>query len=122
MEAYVLTVKKWERDIMVAIDKDVRTARSSFEQIAARRAAREFAEADLDAEEKKLQSGKSTPYTVLQKLRDLTTARGNEIQALVTYNNNLSQLSQDEGTTLERFHINIHLYPEMASTGATHEP
>lgn len=105
MEGFVLTVKRWERDIMVDIDKDIRTARSSYEQVGARRAARQFAEADLDAEEKKLQSGKSTPYTVLQKLRDLTTARGNEILALSTYNKNLSQLSQDEGTTLERLKV-----------------
>ena len=39
--------------------------------------------------------------------RDLTTARGNEIQALDNYNKALSQLSLDEGTTLQRLGINI---------------
>jgi outer membrane protein TolC len=61
----------------------------------------------LDAEQKKLESGKSTTYTVLQIQRDLTTARGNEIQALDSYNKALSQLSFDEGSTLERLGINL---------------
>jgi hypothetical protein len=39
--------------------------------------------------------------------RDLTTARGNEIQALDAYNKNLSQLSFDEGTTLERLNVDL---------------
>jgi len=93
----LLTVKRWERDIMVAIDNDIKQAQSSFEQVGATRAAREFAEAALDAEQKKLENGKSKPYTVLQTQRDLTTARGNEIQALDNDNKNLAQLSLDEG-------------------------
>jgi hypothetical protein len=39
--------------------------------------------------------------------RDLTTARGNEIQALATYNKALAQLSLDEGSTLKRLSINV---------------
>ena len=64
-----------------------------------------YQESALDAEQKKLESGKSTTYTVLQVQRDLTSARGSEIQALDTYNKSLSQLSLDEGTTLERLGI-----------------
>ena len=75
--------------------------------MAATRAAREYAADALDAEQKKLESGKSTTYTVLQMQRDLTTARGNEIQALATYNKALAQLSLDEGTTLQRLGINV---------------
>jgi hypothetical protein len=37
----------------------------------------------------------------------LTSARGLEIQALNLYNNNLAQLSLDEGTTLERLNIDF---------------
>jgi len=54
-----------------------------------------------------LESGKSTTYTVLQVQRDLTTARGNEIQALDTYNKSLSQLSLHEGSTLDRLEIRL---------------
>ena len=107
MEQLLLTLKKLEQTIMVQIDNDIKQAESSFQQVAATRTAREYAAAALDAEQKKLESGKSTTYTVLQIQRDLTTARGNEIQALDSYNKALSQLSFDEGSTLERLGINL---------------
>lgn len=107
MEQLLLTLKKLEQTIMVQIDNDIKQAESSFQQVAATRTAREYAAAALDAEQKKLESGKSTTYTVLQIQRDLTTARGNEIQALDSYNKALSQLSFDEGSTLGRLGINL---------------
>ena len=107
MEQLVLTVKQWEQSIMIAIDNDIGTIRASFDAVQATRAAREYEEAALDAEQKKLESGKSTTYTVLQVQRDLTNARGDEIQALDAYNKNLSQLSLDEATTLERLNIDF---------------
>jgi outer membrane protein TolC len=107
MEQLVLSLKKLEQKIMAEIDNDIGSARATYEQVAATRAAREFATAALDAEQKKLDSGKSTTYTVLQKQRDLTTARGNEIQALNSYNKVLTQLSLDEGSTLDRLNIPI---------------
>ena len=106
-EQLLLTLKKLEQTIMVEIDNDIKQAESSFKQVAATRTAREYAAAALDAEQKKLESGKSTTYTVLQMQRDLTTARGNEIQALDNYNKSLAQLSLDEGSTLQRLAINI---------------
>ena len=107
MEQYLLTLKKLEQTIIITIDNDIVQARSSYEQVAATRAAREYAGEALAAEQKKLDNGKSTTYTVLQMQRDLTTARGNEIQALATYNKALAQLSLDEGATLQRLGINV---------------
>jgi outer membrane protein TolC len=107
MEQLVLNLKKLEQTIMVTIDNDITQAKSSYQQVAATRAAREYAKEALEAEQKKLENGKSTTYTVLQMQRDLTTARGNEIQALANYNKALAQLSLDEGTTLQRLSINV---------------
>ena len=107
MEQLVLGLKKIEQTIMVQIDNDIKQAESSFKQVTATRTAREYATAALEAEQKKLESGKSTTYTVLQMQRDLTTARRNEIQALDNYNKALSQLSFDEGSTLQRLNINL---------------
>jgi len=107
METLVLNLKKVEQTIMVQIDNDIGAARASFEAVAATRLAREYAAAALDAEQKKYENGKSTTYTVLQMQRDLTSARGNEIQALDSYNKALAQLSLDEGSTLQRFGINV---------------
>jgi outer membrane protein len=109
LEQLMLTLKQKEQSIMVQIDNDIKVAEASYEQVAATRTAREYAAAALDAEQKKLESGKSTTYTVLQMQRDLTSARGNEIQALDSYNKALAQLSQDEGSTLQRLGINVEM-------------
>jgi outer membrane protein TolC len=107
MQQLVLTLKQLEQNIMIQIDNDIGTLLANYDQVQATRAAREYEEAALDAEQKKLESGKSTTYTVLQVQRDLTTARGNEIQALDTYNKSLSQLSLHEGSTLDRLNIKL---------------
>lgn len=107
LEQMVLTLKRLEQNIMIQIDNDIGNIRADFDQVHATRTAREYQEAALDAEQKKLESGKSTTYTVLQVQRDLTNARGAEIQALDTYNKALSQLSLDEGSTLDRLGIHF---------------
>jgi outer membrane protein len=107
MQQLVLALKQLEQNTLILIDNDIGTIRANFDQVQATRAAREYEEAALDAEQKKLESGKSTTYTVLQVQRDLTTARGNEIQALDTYNKSLSQLSLHEGSTLDRLEIRL---------------
>jgi outer membrane protein TolC len=102
-----LLLKQKEQVVLVEIDDAVKQIRSSFERITATRDARLFAEAALDAEQKKLENGKSTSYEVLLKQRDLTRGRFDEIQALSEYNNALSQLAFREGTTLDRHNLGV---------------
>lgn len=105
----LLNLKKLEQQVMIDIDNDIGNIRANYDQVLATRAARAYQEAALDAEQKKLESGKSTTYTVLQVQRDLTSARGSEIQALDAYNKSLSQLSFHEGSTLDRLAIDFHM-------------
>jgi len=107
MQQYVLLVKKSERDILINIDNDIGTLLANYDSVQATHAQRLYEEQALDAEQKKLNNGKSTTYQVLLVQRDLTAARGAEIQALDTYNRGLAQLSLDEGTTLERLKIDF---------------
>jgi outer membrane protein TolC len=109
LQQMVLTVKKQERDILIAIDNDIGTLRADYDSVQATHAQRLYEEQALEAEQKKLDNGKSTTYQVLLVQRDLTAARGAEIQALDTYNKDLAQLSLDEGTTLERLKIDFEL-------------
>ena len=109
MQQLVLTIKRWERDIMIAIDNDIGTLRSDYDSVQATHAQRLYEEQALAAEQKKLDSGTSTLYTVIQVQRDLTTARGSEIQALDSYNKDLAQLSLDEGSTLDRLNIDLNV-------------
>lgn len=91
-----------QQSIVIEVENAITLARSNYEQIPARRQATLFAEAALDAEQKKLDNGRSTSFFVLQFQRDLTEARSEEIRALTAYNNALAQLYYSEGTILER--------------------
>jgi hypothetical protein len=59
----------------------------------------------LDAEQKKLAGGASTPFNVVQQQRDLATAQSAEIAALVDFSNARLALDQTLGTTLEANHV-----------------
>lgn len=61
----------------------------------------------LDAEQKKLAGGASTPFNVVQQQRDLVTAQSAEIAALVDFSNARVALDQTLGVTLERNHVSV---------------
>jgi outer membrane protein TolC len=107
VEQAVLALKQLEQNIMVQIDDAIRQAKTSYERIDSTKQARLYAEAALDAEQKKLENGKSTSFVVLQLQRDLTSARSEEIRALADYYRALSTLSLNEATTLERRKIRV---------------
>ena len=106
-EQLVLQLKQAEQNIIVAIDNAVKTAQNNFEKVDATRQARIYAEAALDAEQKKLENGKSTSFVVLSLQRDLTAARSAEIRALADYNKALSALALSEGTTLDKAKLKV---------------
>ncbi|HXE43480.1 MAG TPA: TolC family protein, partial [Candidatus Baltobacteraceae bacterium] len=72
--------------------------------------------AALDAEQKKYNVGKSTTFTVLQLQASLTTAKSQEIRALADYNESLASLALQEGTTLERYQIDLKISPDENSS------
>ena len=61
----------------------------------------------LEAEQRKLASGKSTSFVVLQLQRNLTQARKAEIQARADYNLQRSSLALAEGTMLQRHQVEL---------------
>jgi len=96
-----LRLKKDEQQAFLEIRNDVREVKSNYKRVQAYKAARELAEKTLKAEEKKLEVGLSTNYTVLQFQRDLADARSNEIRAIIDYNLSLAALDRTLGTSLE---------------------
>jgi outer membrane protein TolC len=103
----LLRLKQLEQDIVLQINDAVKLAQRNYERVASARQAREFAEAALEAEQQKLESGKSTTFVVLELQTKLTRARSAEIQALADYNKSLADLYFREGTTLERNRIEL---------------
>jgi len=109
LEQLLLELKKTESSIVLAIDNDVKTVQSDFLKVSSTRQARLYAEEALQAEQTKLEHGKSTSFFVLQLQNNLTAARSAEIRALADYNIALEQLAFDDGTTLERNHIALQI-------------
>jgi outer membrane protein TolC len=102
-----LQLKQLQQNILIQIENAIEVAKTALQRVGATREARIYAEAALDAEQKKLENGKSTSFQVLQLQRDLTTARSTEIRALADYNEALANVAVNEGTTLDRRHVNL---------------
>jgi len=100
-----LRLKNDEQQAFLEIRNAVRNVNSNYKRIQAYKAARELAERTLKAEEKKLEVGLSTNYTVLQYQRDLADAKSSEIRAIIDYNLALAELDRVLGTTLEEKNI-----------------
>jgi len=82
-------------------------------QVLADIAAKDYAQQNLDAEEKKLKLGASTTATVLKTQRDLASAENSLIQANATYAKDRANLYQTLASTLEHYGINL----QDAATG-----
>jgi outer membrane protein TolC len=102
-----LQLKQIIQNAMIAIENSIATVNTDYQTVSARREARIYAEAALEAEQKKLESGKSTSFIVLQLTRDLTAARSAEIRALADYNQALADAALQEGSTLQRRHVTL---------------
>jgi len=107
LQQLLLQIKQVELNIIPAIDNDVTKLRTDLLRVDSTRQARIYAEEALQAEQTKLEHGKSTSFVVLQLQQTLTARRSDEIQALANYNIDLDQLAFDEGTILERNHIEL---------------
>lgn len=105
----LLKLKQLEQNILVGVDNAVGVAKSDYEGVLASQQARVYAQAALDAEQKKYAVGKSTTFTVLQLQNKLTAARSSEIRALANYQEALTALAQAEGSTLERRKVDVEL-------------
>jgi len=106
-EQLELQYKQLEQRMLILIENSIANARTSLERVDSTRQARLYAEDALQAEQMKLEKGKSTSFVVLQLQRDLTAARSAEIRALADYNIDLARLAANEASTLERHNIEL---------------
>ena len=106
-EKLKLQLRQLEETALVEVENAAAAVATGQEKVQATREAREYAEQALAAEQRKLASGKSTSFVVLQLQRDLTQARKSEIEALAGYNRQLSTLAQAEGAMLARHGVTL---------------
>jgi outer membrane protein TolC len=93
------------QQVIVSVREAVRRVQTDFKRIETTRSARIMAEKQLQAERERLNVGLSTTRFVLDFQRDLATAQGNELRAVVDYNKSLSNLARNKATTLDRYGI-----------------
>ncbi len=93
--------------IILGVREAVRRAQTDFKRIETTRSARILAEKQLQTEQERLKVGLSTTRFVLEFQRDLATAQGNELRAIVDYNKSLSNLARHTATTLDRYHLEL---------------
>ncbi|HWP49762.1 MAG TPA: TolC family protein [Candidatus Limnocylindrales bacterium] len=102
-----VTIKNLEQQIILDVRQAVRQIRTNIKRVESTRIARELAEKQLDAEQKKFNEGLSTNFNVLQFQSDLATAVSNEVRAITDYNKSLANLQRAMGTTLEAKNIKV---------------
>ncbi|MGC4097804.1 MAG: TolC family protein [Nitrospira sp.] len=95
------------QQIIVGVREAVRRVQTDFKRIETTRSARIMAEKQLQAEQERLKVGLSTTRFVLDFQRDLATAQGNELRAIVDYNKSMSNLARHKATTLDRYHLEL---------------
>lgn len=103
-EASLVNVRQ---QIIVGVKEAVRRVQTDFKRIETTRSARIMAEKQLQAEQERLKVGLSTTRFVLDFQRDLATAQGNELRAIVDYNKSLSNLARHKATTLDRYNLQL---------------
>ncbi|MFO0767881.1 MAG: TolC family protein [Nitrospiraceae bacterium] len=103
-QASLISVRQ---QVIVGVREAVRRVQTDFKRIETTRSARIMAEKQLQAEQERLKVGLSTTRFVLDFQRDLATAQGNELRAIVDYNKSLSNLARNKATTLERYNLRL---------------
>lgn len=101
------TLEDARKRVIVEVKEAVRRVQTDFKRIETTQSARILAAKQLEAEQERLKAGLSTTIFVLGFLRDLATARANELRAIVDYNKSLSNFAKQKATTLERYNIII---------------
>lgn len=103
-EASMVSIRQ---QIIIGVREAVRRVQTDFKRIETTRSARIMAEKQLQAEQERLKVGLSTTRFVLDFQRDLATAQGNELRAIVDYNKSLSNLARHKASTLDRYNLQL---------------
>jgi outer membrane protein len=95
-----LQVRQLQMTVAQQVRDVVRRVNTNLKRIDATRAARELSERKLEAEQKKFAVGLSTSFQVVQAQRDLSTARYNEVTAVLDYTTSLADYEAVQETSV----------------------
>ena len=107
-----------QRQLVESVQVDVRNALqavvASKQRYEAAQAGELAAKAQYDGEQERYRAGLSTNFVVLQRLTDLSVARGTAVRALTDYNKALADLQRVTGMTLMSNNVEISSKPTDA--------
>lgn len=101
----LLRIKNLEENIIAEVRSAVRDILTNVQRVRATRSASRLAQRQLEAEERKLQVGLATVFTVLDFQERLAVERSSEINALTEYMKALVRLEEVKGTLLQSYNI-----------------
>ncbi|HXF40148.1 MAG TPA: TolC family protein [Blastocatellia bacterium] len=100
-----------QRQVVESVQVDVRNALqavvASAQRLEAARAAELAASAQYNGEQERYRAGLSTNFVVLQRLTDLSVAKGATVRALTDYNKALADLQRFTGMTLVSNNVQV---------------
>lgn len=100
-------LKQIEQNIELQVRSAVRSVETNLESVKIATLAAKLSEQQYQLENAKFQAGQSTSRRVLEAQNDLETARVNELQAKVSLQNAISTLHRVEGSSLQRYSVNL---------------
>lgn len=109
-----LQTRRQLQNIEVEVRNAVQSVETAKMRIDASHSAREYAEKQLEGEEKKFAAGLSTTFFILQRQNELAVARGSELRALADYNKAVAELQRVISTTLSSNSVEIKPTPEAS--------
>jgi outer membrane protein TolC len=100
-----LTRRQLLSDVTLEVQRAVSDVETNIKRLRATRLAVELAEQNLRDQQRRLEVGMATTKDILDFQDQLTTARGNEVQAQTDYNVSLAELARSQGTLLDQYSV-----------------
>ncbi len=95
------------QQIILDVKEAIRQVNTNYKRIRTNQTARRLSDKQLRAEQERLQLGLSTTRVVLEFQRDLQAAQGQELRAVLDYNQSLSRLRFVTASSLNHYHIEV---------------
>ncbi|MCC6502944.1 MAG: TolC family protein [Deltaproteobacteria bacterium] len=103
----LLKLKRLEQEIVLGLSAAMRNLEIGLSRLEAADEAVRLAAETLEAEEKKLEAGRSTTYNVLKIQEDLLLAKLKKLDAVSGYNASLVAFYMEKGTLIEELGVRI---------------
>jgi outer membrane protein len=100
-------LKQIEQNIELQVRSAVRSVETNLESVKIATLAAKLSEQQYELEKAKFDAGQSTSRRVLEAQNDLEDARVNELQAKVSLQGAISTLHRVEGSSLQRYAVNL---------------